>query len=687
MMRFMRHLQASQSLALLPLAASTALAASIPPFKNCHVRPYTGPDNPNFESGTLEGWQVVSGNAFGDNSVSSATSYWDGPFHQAGKNFILGTSQSGETAVGELKSSSFNASSVISFLIGGGYDPENLYVALVRDRDDQILLKQTGINDEALIRIIWDTSEWEGQTVHVVVHDSSTENSWGHINFDDIRVGCDALGDGQGLTFNVLGQANQPPAGSSPACSLYAADPLRPQYHYTTYQGWINDPAGLVQWQGRHHLFSQLYPTAPLWGPMHWAHAESTDAVHWRELPIALYPKEATHPKDTSGRFTGSAVTDTSSNDALRLIFTDFTDLSFHPDAVQEVVSTATSLDGVEFELDPNNPIVDGPPPGEPSFFRDPKVFRDPTDDSWKMVIGATSGISGQVQLYQSTDLVSWSHVGVLYTGDGSTGPLWECPNFFPLGNKWVLFYGGNGIGWYETGTYNGSVFTSEKRGLLDAGPASYAMQWYKDESGRDLAITWMGNWPSPKWPSRVNGWAGQQSVTRELFIRDDGGLGSRPIAELDSLASGPSRNLGSKRVGGDVFQIGNSKSGRLELAVDLGETDASSFTIALLQSEAESVLLTYSTTSRTLTLDTMDAGYGQAGKWEATIGSSGEDKLALDIFIDRSILEIFVGDGTVFSAAVWPRYQESQGISLVAREGTVALETITLTPLGSSWC
>jgi sucrose-6-phosphate hydrolase SacC (GH32 family) len=52
----------------------------------------------------------------------------------------------------------------------------------------------------------------------------------------------------------------------------------------------------------------------------------------------------------------------------------------------------------------------------------------------------------------------------------------------------------GNGVGWYETGTYNGSVFTSEKRGPVDGVPASYAMQWYEDESGRNLAIAWMVN-------------------------------------------------------------------------------------------------------------------------------------------------------------------------------------------------
>ncbi|KAH7137785.1 glycosyl hydrolase [Dactylonectria macrodidyma] len=686
-MHLLSRPQPTQTLALLTLSVSAVFAASVPKLPNCHAHQYPGPRNPSFETGTLEGWQVISGDAFGPNSVSSTTSYWDGPFHQVGKNFILGYSQAGEAAVGQLKSSSFRASSVMSFLIGGGYDPANLYISLVREKDNKLLLKQTATNDEALIRIIWDTSKWAGQKVHLVVHDSSTSNSWGHINIDDVRVGCHALSDGNGLTFNVLGEANQPPASSSAACSLFAADPMRPQFHYTQYQGWINDPAGLSQWQGHHHLFSQFYPDAPLWGPMYWSHAESVDAVHWRELPVALSPKNASDPKDTSGRFTGSAVVDKLHGNKLRLIFTDYTDTAFHPDAVQEVVSTATSADGINFDLDSKNPIIAGPPAGAPTFFRDPKVFRDPTDNSWKMVVGSSNDVSGRVQLYRSTDLVSWSHVGVLYTGDGSTGAVWECPNFFPLGDKWVLFYGGNALGWYETGTYNGSVFTSEKRGLIDAGPDSYAMQWYKDASGRDLAITWMGNWPTPKWPSRVNGWAGSQSVTRELFLRDDGGLGSRPIAALDKLATGLAKKLGRRRVGNTALVVGSTKTARLQVAVDLDATTASSFTISLFKSKAESVLLTYTTANRTLTLDTKNAGYGQAGTWQAVIAGSARNKLTLDIFVDRSSLEVFAGDGTVMTATVWPRYQESKDITIIGHEGTASFESINLTPLGSSWC
>lgn len=128
----------------------------------------------------------------------------------------------------------------------------------------------------------------------------------------------------------------------------------------------------------------------------------------------------------------------------LHLVLTGFIDLKAHPGAVQESVTVASSKDGVNFDLDSGNPMVPGPPKGAPAFFRDPKVFHDPTDDSWKMVVGATNGIEEQAQLYRSPGPFSWSHVGAMYSGKGGTDPLWECPNFFPLGDKWVLFYDAN---------------------------------------------------------------------------------------------------------------------------------------------------------------------------------------------------------------------------------------------------
>ena len=67
-----------------------------------------------------------------------------------------------------------------------------------------------------------------------------------------------------------------------------ADDPHRPIYHYVNPEGRLNDPNGLCFWQGRWHLFYQAYP--PEDPRQHWGHAVSDDLIHWRDLPLAIYP-------------------------------------------------------------------------------------------------------------------------------------------------------------------------------------------------------------------------------------------------------------------------------------------------------------------------------------------------------------------------------------------------------------
>lgn len=399
-------------------------------------------------------------------------------------------------------------------------------------------------------------------------------------------------------------------------------DPLRPLFHFTLDRGWINDPNGLIHWRGRHHLFCQAYPHAPEWGSMHWAHAASDDPVRWRALPVALSP--ATSLPDRSGIFSGSAVDD---DGVLTLVYTIYTDPEAHPGAERETIGIATSTDGVTFTPWPGNPVVAGPPPGCGPDFRDPKVFGSP--GAWSMVAGSRTG----VQLLTSPDLRTWTSRGVCFAGDGR---MWECPDLFPLGDDWVLLASPleDGVLWF-VGSFDGSVFTPRTSGVLDAGPSFYAAQHYRDDAGRDLVIAWMGQWGAPD-PTAAAGWAGAMTVTRELFVRPDGVLGSRPVAELDALRLGPASS-------GSCLDIGLVVSGDFRLGVRA--------------SAAEETVVAYA--GGVLSLDTRASGTVPGG-----VFSVAAPVETVRVLVDRSSIEVFAGTGETLTARIYPA-PESTGLNL----------------------
>ncbi|MGG0449668.1 GH32 C-terminal domain-containing protein [Priestia megaterium] len=149
--------------------------------------------NKSFETGDLTGWKTIKGNAFTNDHVTDATANWSGLFEQKGKYHLWGFSdkQDGDNATGELHSSYFklSGSDEINLLMGGGNDPANRYVALVRASDDKELIRQanTKFADEKYQRYVWDASKYIGEVLYIKAVDQAV-GGWGHINLDDVNV-------------------------------------------------------------------------------------------------------------------------------------------------------------------------------------------------------------------------------------------------------------------------------------------------------------------------------------------------------------------------------------------------------------------------------------------------------------------------------------------------------------------
>ena len=321
-------------------------------------------------------------------------------------------------------------------------------------------------------------------------------------------------------------------------------DPFRPQFHLLPEANWQNDPCAPRYFRGQYHMFFQYNPGAAVWGDMHWAHAVSPDLIHWKHLPIALSPTPGSY--DAFGCFTGSVLPGAEVPTILYTGVTKSSTETIRGEGLREVQCLATSTDAdlrTWKKLD--KPVLEGPPPGlQVTGFRDPCPWKD--GDRWYMVVGSGfTKVGGTVLLYTSRDGRNWTYLHPLAQGkwNGSTkinpvatGEMWECPDFFPLGDKHVLLYSTEGMVYWEVGSFDKSDlrFHSETKGLLDHG-SYYAMKSMVDAKGRRILWGWVQETRTPD-ECRAAGWAGAMALPRVLSLGADNTLRMDVPPEFASL-------------------------------------------------------------------------------------------------------------------------------------------------------
>ena len=446
-----------------------------------------------------------------------------------------------------------------------------------------------------------------------------------------------------------------------------------PCCHIAAPSGWVNDPNGFSFFNGEYHFFYQHYPYDVKWGPMHWGHVVSKDLVHWKHLPIAIAPDKI---YDASGGcFSGSAI---EKDGKLYLMYTGHVDLpvpnKYGTNRI-ETQNIAVSEDGINFEKIDANPVIYVPEDkGDINLndFRDPKVWAH--DGKYYAVIGSRSRDEkiGQVLLFESPDLENWTFKSIMARSEGNQGDMWECPNLAEIDGRDVLIISPMNIkaeGKKFLNLQQSGYMLGDLNDLLDCGFDFYAPQILQAPDSRCILIAWLDMWGTPM-PEQADGWAGQMTVPRELHIKD-GKIFSTPVKELELLRGkkishenlSPAKPTKLKGISGDV--------GELLATVDL--TKSKNFSIELRRSGSEKTVLSFE--NGTLKLNRDKSGKILNGEREVKISSS--DELKLQIFIDRSSLEIFVNDGeAVLSTRIYPK-EISKEIVFVPTQGALNLKQV----------
>ncbi|MGQ2915658.1 glycoside hydrolase family 32 protein [Microbacterium aurantiacum] len=485
--------------------------------------------------------------------------------------------------------------------------------------------------------------------------------------------------------------AHETPAPSADLLARAARDPHRPAFHFVSPAGWLNDPNGLVQRDGWHHLFYQYNPEAPVHARIHWGHARSRDLVHWEHLPIALAPSDG---PDVDGCWSGVFVDD---GGVPTLVY------SGRRDEVELACVATGSDDLLEWRKDPGNPVIAAPPSDlDVTAYRDHCVWSE-TDAAgrprWRQIVGSgIRGVGGTALLYESDDLRAWRYIGPLVVGDAEnaartapdwTGTMWECVDLFRVDGTDALVFSAWDEGvthhpLYWTGRYAGDHFTPETLHRLDLGGRFfYAPQSMRDEAGRRVMFGWMQE-GRPDAACIDAGWSGVMSLPRVVTARADGSLHQEPAREIaalrqDELFDGTPtamlESVATSPIRGDQLDLEIvttvADGERVEIAVratgDSTSTDTASTDTT---GPAERTVYVLKRTGGALhfSLDRAAASLDPATDARPLGGEipsdAATDPVHVRILVDHSALEAFV-NGVPLAARVYPTRPDALGVTV----------------------
>lgn len=433
----------------------------------------------------------------------------------------------------------------------------------------------------------------------------------------------------------------------------YMSDFYRPQFHLTPEMGWMNDPNGLVYYDGEYHMFYQYNPQrVDFPEPQHWGHAVSTDMLHWKHLEPALYPD------DGGFMFSGCCVIDT--NNTAGFGYNAMIAMYTRHNNDREEQCIAYSLDrGRTFTKYAGNPVIASTlaPNNDPHNFRDPKVIWDDERSRWVVCIAG----GNQVVFYYSNNLKDWTYLSNFIRVAGSG--VVECTNFAKIKSddgktKWVLMLssqgapqGGGGIQCY-VGDFDGTTFKADDSNTpqwLDYGRDYYASTIYTNCPDNNVYIcgwiTEFGGATLQSYPFR-----GIQSILKKMTLKNINGkyvVLQEPVS-LKSLRL-RKKEVNNKVINNEEIELCNFNLAETNVTFNLNNCTANKVGLKVKAQGNEYVKVGYEVKTNKLFIDRtncLTTMQNMSKYHEITVLPNEDNTIDLKILVDNSVIEVFAKGG-----------------------------------------
>ncbi|MFG6685203.1 GH32 C-terminal domain-containing protein [Mariniflexile sp. HNIBRBA6329] len=526
------------------------------------------------------------------------------------------------------------------------------------------------------------TISWPTTTTEVSIGKNTMGEKMGIYDVDYFSGALDEIkiyaGEATQENVNKIKANYTPPSNVSYSFNIdYSADSNRPTYHAIPDYGWANESYGLIYQGNKYHMFYQKNEVFLGISQQNWGHFTSTDLVNWDEQNAVLWP---TPGWDNFGIWSGDAIILQDGTPAV--VYTGV-------NGIKAGIGTATSTDNYNTLVkNPNNPVIAGAPSDVNMDFRDPYVWFK--DGKYHMIIGSgVSSTGGNVVYYSSTNFNNWTYGGIAFQGNKANGEggFWEMPIVyeFPNGKDMLLvqktpdatpavtFYW---IGQFENGKFTPDFATPKKFEVVN-GFLSPTVT--KDTNGLITAIGIIPDEVNAQF-QKQQGWANLFSVPQvwELDVNND--VIIKPHPNLNSLrGNATSFNALSITDGGSNYLNNfNSRHFEMEATINTGTVNVIGFIFGKTPNNEEFYKVSYNMTTQEWIVDASNSSLNtqvrrdvRKGAYAITPGSI----INVRVFIDGSVLEVFVNNKSHFTGRFFPTFANATGVDLFATGGTATAD------------